>query len=71
MNDFFFFFSNTGEWWKRDIKEVLEEATQAQNDPVSDAFTINGQPGDLYPCSKSGEGYSILGMLYLRCLMVS
>ena len=20
----------------------------------SDAFTINGQPGDLYPCSKSG-----------------
>ncbi|XP_038979227.1 laccase-15-like [Phoenix dactylifera] len=43
-----------GEWWKRDMKEILEEAIQAQNDPVSDAFTINGQPGDLYPCSKSG-----------------
>ncbi|XP_068643591.1 laccase-15-like isoform X2 [Aristolochia californica] len=44
-----------GEWWKRDVNEVLEEALQLGGDPeVSDAFTINGQPGDLLPCSKRG-----------------
>ncbi|XP_057975547.1 laccase-14-like isoform X1 [Malania oleifera] len=44
-----------GEWWKRDVMEVLDEMKQTGGDPnVSDAYTINGQPGDLYPCSKSG-----------------
>ncbi|KAI9395211.1 hypothetical protein POPTR_005G200700v4 [Populus trichocarpa] len=43
-----------GEWWKRDVMDVLQEAVITGGDPaVSDAFTINGQPGDLYPCSKS------------------
>ena len=45
-----------GEWWKKDIMEVLEEFVQNGGGPqISDAFTINGQPGDLYPCSKSGQ----------------
>ncbi|ONH90328.1 hypothetical protein PRUPE_8G046800 [Prunus persica] len=43
-----------GQWWKRDIMEVFEEFVQTGGEPnVSDAHTINGQPGDLYPCSKS------------------
>ncbi|XP_073110160.1 laccase-15 isoform X2 [Elaeis guineensis] len=44
-----------GEWWKRDVSAVLETARETGADPTpSDAFTINGQPGDLYPCSKPG-----------------
>ncbi|GAV71269.1 Cu-oxidase domain-containing protein/Cu-oxidase_2 domain-containing protein/Cu-oxidase_3 domain-containing protein, partial [Cephalotus follicularis] len=43
-----------GEWWKKDIIEVYEEFMRNGGDPnVSDAYLINGQPGDLYPCSKS------------------
>ncbi|XP_052191137.1 laccase-15-like [Diospyros lotus] len=44
-----------GEWWKRDVMSVLEEFVRTGGAPNdSDAFTINGQPGDLYPCSKPG-----------------
>ncbi|KAG7537012.1 Multicopper oxidase type 3 [Arabidopsis suecica] len=43
-----------GEWWKRDVREVLEEFIRTGGAPnVSDALTINGHPGFLYPCSKS------------------
>jgi len=42
------------EWWKSDVNEVLREFLQSGGGPnSSDAITINGQPGDLYPCSKS------------------
>ncbi|KAL3845850.1 hypothetical protein ACJIZ3_003253 [Penstemon smallii] len=42
-----------GEWWKSDIQAVLNEFLQNGGDPNnSDAFLINGQPGDLYPCSR-------------------
>ncbi|KAL8525579.1 hypothetical protein ACS0TY_014989 [Phlomoides rotata] len=54
-----------GEWWDRDIISVLRQARFTGAPPnVSDAYTINGQPGDLYRCSskettkinvKSGE----------------
>ncbi|XP_043721944.1 laccase-15-like [Telopea speciosissima] len=44
-----------GEWWKRDVAQVYRQLLRTGGDPnVSDAFTINGQPGDLYPCSKQG-----------------
>ncbi|XP_065847104.1 laccase-15-like [Euphorbia lathyris] len=44
-----------GEWWKRDVMEVFKDFVRSGGNPnVSDAFTINGQPGDLYPCSSSG-----------------
>ncbi|KAH0470356.1 hypothetical protein IEQ34_000079 [Dendrobium chrysotoxum] len=42
-----------GEWWKANVSQVVADALQNGSDPqISDAFTINGQPGDLYPCSK-------------------
>ncbi|CAI9116406.1 OLC1v1017542C3 [Oldenlandia corymbosa var. corymbosa] len=42
-----------GEWWKSDIQAVVNEFRRTGGDPnISDAFLINGQPGDLYPCSK-------------------
>ncbi|KAF8068487.1 hypothetical protein N665_1148s0004 [Sinapis alba] len=43
-----------GEWWDRNPMDVLRQAQftgAAAN--VSDAYTINGQPGDLYRCSRS------------------
>ncbi|CDP01153.1 unnamed protein product [Coffea canephora] len=42
-----------GEWWKSDVQAVLTEFKSNGGFPNnSDAFLINGQPGDLYPCSK-------------------
>lgn len=35
--------------------EVLQEFVASGGAPRdSDAYTINGQPGDLYPCSSQG-----------------
>ncbi|XP_009151610.1 laccase-15 [Brassica rapa] len=43
-----------GEWWKEDVREVVEQFIRTGADPnVSDALTINGHPGFLYPCSNS------------------
>lgn len=48
-----------GEWWKKDVMEIERNATIAGGGPlISDAYMINGQPGDLYPCSKSGTNLS-------------
>ncbi|OIT21838.1 laccase-14 [Nicotiana attenuata] len=45
-----------GEWWKKDLKEViLEYIASSSNIMHSDAFTINSQPGDFYPCSNNGQ----------------
>ncbi|WOL06860.1 laccase-3 [Canna indica] len=42
-----------GEWWNKDPVEVVRQAAKTGVVPnVSDAFTINGQPGDLYQCSS-------------------
>ncbi|KAF8364743.1 hypothetical protein HHK36_033280 [Tetracentron sinense] len=44
-----------GSWYKGDVMEIIEEALENGGEPnLSDAFTINGQPGDLYSCSKPG-----------------
>ncbi|KAL3339732.1 hypothetical protein AABB24_028380 [Solanum stoloniferum] len=43
-----------GEWWKKDVKEVFLEYIDSGGDIKLDAFTINGQPGDLYACSNNG-----------------
>ncbi|XP_028772208.1 laccase-15-like [Neltuma alba] len=43
-----------GEWWKEDVMKVYTEFLDSGGTPSnSDAITINGQPGDLYPCSNS------------------
>lgn len=53
-------FVYAGDWWKSDIEEVLQEFIRTGGDPnASDALTINGQPGHLYPCSKQGFDSSI------------
>ncbi|OEL24197.1 Laccase-23 [Dichanthelium oligosanthes] len=54
-----------GEWWDMNPIDVVRTATRTGAAPnISDALTVNGQPGDLYKCSskdtatfpvKSGE----------------
>lgn len=40
------------EWYKGDVKEIIDEATATGGDPnISDAFTLNGQPGYPNNCS--------------------
>ncbi|XP_047946827.1 laccase-14-like [Salvia hispanica] len=41
-----------GEWWNAEIQNVYHNFIAAGRDPqICDAFLMNGQPGDLYPCS--------------------
>ncbi|KAG6737979.1 hypothetical protein POTOM_059511 [Populus tomentosa] len=42
-----------GSWFKGDVKAVIDEALATGEGPaISNSLTINGQPGDLYPCSE-------------------
>ncbi|KAG5612014.1 hypothetical protein H5410_023295 [Solanum commersonii] len=50
-----------GEWWKKDVKEIFLEYVDSGSDINSDAFTVNGQPGDFYPCSDNVD----IGKKYL------
>ncbi|XVE61989.1 hypothetical protein DITRI_Ditri06bG0082600 [Diplodiscus trichospermus] len=43
-----------GEWWNANVMDVENQALATGGAPnISDAYTINGWPGDLYPCSKN------------------
>ncbi|KAG5550380.1 hypothetical protein RHGRI_015365 [Rhododendron griersonianum] len=43
------------EWWNANIMDIENQALGDGHGPnTSDAFTINGQPGDLYNCSSFG-----------------
>ncbi|KAJ9560678.1 hypothetical protein OSB04_005838 [Centaurea solstitialis] len=45
---------HAGEWFRQDVEAVLLDFMRTGGDPnSSDALTINGQPGDLYPCSTA------------------
>lgn len=46
-----------GEWWKmKNVMGIPGNANKTGGEPaISDAYTINGQPGYLYPCSKPGK----------------
>ncbi|XP_047945515.1 laccase-14-like [Salvia hispanica] len=42
-----------GLWWNAEIEQVYANFIAEGRDPAPvDAFLMNGQPGDLYPCSK-------------------
>ncbi|KAF9596770.1 hypothetical protein IFM89_013317 [Coptis chinensis] len=43
-----------GEYWRSSIMDIENLAIANGGAPnISDAYTINGQPGDLYPCSSN------------------
>ncbi|KAF7127778.1 hypothetical protein RHSIM_Rhsim11G0091700 [Rhododendron simsii] len=49
------FSTEEASWFKGDVMEIIQTALANGGEPnASDAFTINGQPGDLYNCSKPG-----------------
>lgn len=57
-----------GEWWNANPLDIINQALATGGAPnLSDAYTINGQPGDLYPCSKhkTHKFRVIQGMTYL------
>ncbi|KAI4352811.1 hypothetical protein L6164_007029 [Bauhinia variegata] len=42
-----------GEWYKGDVMEIIKTALESGDEPAaSDGYTINGQPGDFYNCSR-------------------
>ncbi|KAH9328965.1 hypothetical protein KI387_001073 [Taxus chinensis] len=42
------------EWWDANVEDVIADAIRTGGVPNdSDAFTINGQPGDFFPCSTN------------------
>ena len=46
---------NAGQWWKIDVNAIRDKGLASGADAnASDSLLINGQPGDLLPCSKSG-----------------
>lgn len=50
-----------GEWWNGNVVDIEEKGFASGGVPNnSDAYTINGKPGDLYPCSKNGMYYADL-----------
>ncbi|XVF08213.1 hypothetical protein REPUB_Repub06bG0206900 [Reevesia pubescens] len=43
-----------GEWWNANVIDVENQGIATGAAPnLSDAYTINGWPGDLYPCSQN------------------
>ncbi|KAH9304728.1 hypothetical protein KI387_009132, partial [Taxus chinensis] len=43
-----------GEWWNANVEDVINDAIRRGAVPLeSDGYTINGQPGDLFPCSAN------------------
>lgn len=62
--------SSSGEWWNRDIISVMRQALFTGAAPnVSDAYTINGQPGDLYACSSKGYSFIHKTCIYI-CMYI-
>ncbi|WKA10686.1 hypothetical protein VitviT2T_028247 [Vitis vinifera] len=56
-------------WFKGDVMEIIETALQNGGEPnQSDAFTINGQPGDLYDCSTEDTDAAANFTVRLRSL---
>lgn len=45
--------SGAGEWWNKDVEAVVNQGSSMGVPPnMSDAHTINGKPGPLFPCSE-------------------
>ncbi|GLJ13795.1 hypothetical protein SUGI_0220190 [Cryptomeria japonica] len=43
-----------GEWWNANVEDVIADALKRGVPPNdSDAYTINSQPGDFFPCSAN------------------
>lgn len=51
--NFYNSYFSAGEWWHTDVEEVEKRGAKMGLPPnMSDAHTINGKPGPLFPCSE-------------------
>lgn len=58
----------SGEWWNENPIDVVNRAARTGGAPeISDAYTINGQPGALYNCSRKGEAVFCESRSYVLC----
>lgn len=49
----YFLLKHAAAWYKGNLKELVDEAMEDGTDlPHSDAYTINGEPGDFCDCSN-------------------
>ncbi|KAF3335253.1 laccase-15-like protein [Carex littledalei] len=55
-----------GEWWNENITDVYQSVIHAYGShfKLSDANTINGQPGDFMPCSSNDAYYNSIAGVY-------
>ncbi|KAI5058113.1 hypothetical protein GOP47_0026283 [Adiantum capillus-veneris] len=59
-----------GEWWIQDVEYIIQKAIEAGGRyNASDALTLNGYPGPLYPCS-SDEGTQVLDVRKKRTYLL-
>jgi len=42
-----------GDWYDGNVEEIIQKELETGDKIPSDAFTINGFPGDLFNCSKN------------------
>ncbi|KAE8698651.1 Laccase-16 [Hibiscus syriacus] len=53
-----------GEWWNNDVEEIVKQGNKLGLPPnTSDAHTINGKPGPLFPCSEKRRTRKDLSLL--------
>lgn len=69
-----FLVNAVGEWWNNDVEEVVKKGNLLGLPPdMSDAHTINGKPGPLFPCSEKRKPAPskerLLDTIYSRCFL--
>lgn len=54
------FVYGAGEWWNTDVEQVVNQGEKLGLPPaMSDAHTINGKPGPLFPCSEKRKKHKL------------
>lgn len=51
---FVFYYFDIGDWYDGNVEDIVRKELETGDKISSDAFTINGFPGDLFNCSKHG-----------------
>jgi laccase len=47
------FYFDLGDWYDGNVEDIVKKELETGDKIASDAFTINGFPGDLFNCSQN------------------